>query len=133
MSAVLVPRVILEPVLIRQEPLLVIALVPGLREIPAKMVRFNGVLRKPVFGVSDQVTTQLICAFVFTQAKSKFSRDAAQSSFVYILLFMLILYNFLSIYFAFQVEIVNILATYFAFRDEMIYFLLGHVSTLFCF
>ena len=45
-------------------------------------------MRKPVFGVSEQVrhkpgctatevTAQLICGFVFAYAKSRFSHDAA--------------------------------------------------------
>ena len=35
------------------------------------------VVRKPVFGISDQVTAKLICVFVFAYAKSRFSHDAA--------------------------------------------------------
>ena len=46
-----------------------------------KTMQVEPVVRKPVFGVSNQVPhkpAKLICVFVFTYAKSLFSHDAAQ-------------------------------------------------------
>ena len=58
------------------------------------------VLRKPVFGVSDQVrhkpvTAKLICVFVFAYAKSRFSHNEAHIWYIIAACMSLLTYIFI--------------------------------------